>query len=412
MTAGPDDLVRRATRCLETGPRNGLGLAVSGGSDSMALLHMVGPAARARGLTCRVATVDHGLRPEARAEAERVAAACVRLDLPHEILDWTGWDGRGNLQDAARRARQALLGDWARRHSLDAVALGHTRDDQAETVLMRLARGSGVDGLSGMASARATAGLLWLRPLLDLGRAELRDWLESRGIGWDEDPSNADIRFQRVRARRAMTALEPVGVTPDGLVATAERMALARIALEHLADALSARAVRLAAGAVSIDPEALAQAPEETRLRLVSAALRWIAGSDYRPRIDALRAALAGASAGRRTLGGVVLETWRGAMWLSREVAATAPDATPDALWDGRWQLSGPALSGVRVAALGETGLPLCPQWRELGLPRAALLASPAIWHGDTLVAAPCAGEPGEWSARIVADFPYRVLPH
>ncbi|WP_370161026.1 tRNA lysidine(34) synthetase TilS [Limimaricola soesokkakensis] len=412
MTAGPDDLVLRATRCLETGPRNGLGLAVSGGGDSMALLHMIGPAARVRGLACRVATVDHGLRPEARAEAGRVAAACARLDLPHEILDWTDWDGRGNLQDAARRARQALLADWARCHNLDAVALGHTRDDQAETVLMRLARGSGVDGLSGMAPARATAGLLWLRPLLDLGRAELRDWLESRGIGWDEDPSNADLRFQRVRARRALTALEPVGVTPDGLVATAERMALARVALEHLADTLSARAVRLAAGAVAIDMEDLAEAPEETRLRLVSAALRWIAGSDYRPRIEALRAALAGASAGRRTLGGVVLETWRGALWLSREVAATAPDATPDALWDGRWQLSGPGLSGAHVAALGENGLPLCLGWRELGLPRAALLASPAVWRGETLVAAPCAGGPDEWSARIVADFPYRVLPH
>lgn len=412
MTAEPDDLVRSATRCLETGPRNGLGLAVSGGGDSMALLHMIGPAARARGLACRVATVDHGLRPEARAEAERVAAACARLDLPHEILDWTGWDGRGNLQDAARRARQALLADWARRHNLDAVALGHTRDDQAETVLMRLARGSGVDGLSGMAPVRAAAGLLWLRPLLDLGRAELRGWLESRGIGWDEDPSNADIRFQRVRARRALTVLEPVGVTPDGLVATAERMALARAALEHLADTLSARAVRLAAGAVAIDMEDLAKAPEETRLRLVSAALRWIAGSDYRPRIEALRTALAGASAGRRTLGGVVLETWRGALWLSREVAAMGPDAKPDALWDGRWQLSGPELSGAHVAALGERGMPLCPKWRELGLPRAALLASPAVWRGETLVAAPCAGEPGEWSARIVADFPYRVLPH
>lgn len=378
----------------------------------MALLHMIGPAALARGLPCRVATVDHGLRPEARAEAARVAASCARLGLSHEILDWRGWDGQGNLQDAARRARMALLAGWAGRHDLDAVALGHTSDDQAETVLMRLGRGSGVDGLSGMAGMREADGLTWLRPLLDLRRADLRRWLEERGLGWDEDPSNTDTRFLRVRARAALKALEPVGVTPDGLVATAERMAMARAALEHLADDLSARAARLAGGAVAIEAEALARAPAETRLRLVSAALRWIGGSDYRPRLEALRAALDGAASARRTLGGVVLEPWRGALWLSREVAATGPAADIGAPWDGRWVVTGPAVPGARVAALGPAGLPQCPGWRDLGLPRAALLASPAVWQSETLLAAPCVGRSGGWSARIVAGFPYRVLPH
>ncbi|EYD71127.1 tRNA lysidine(34) synthetase TilS [Limimaricola hongkongensis] len=408
----PDALLWVATRCFETGPRKGLGLAVSGGGDSMALLHMLGPEARARGLRCRVATVDHGLRPEARAEAARVAAACARLGLSHEILDWRGWDGQGNLQDAARRARMTLLAGWAERHDLDAVALGHTRDDQAETVLMRLGRGSGVDGLSGMAKARGAGGLTWLRPLLELRRDDLRRWLEERGLGWDDDPSNTDPRFLRVRARAALKAIEPVGVTPDGLVATAERMALAREALEHLADDLSSRATRLACGAVAIKAEALARAPAETRLRLVSAALRWIGGSVYRPRLGALRAALDGAATARRTLGGVVLEPWRGALWLSREIAATGPAAEIGAPWDGRWIVTGPVLPGARIAALGPAGLPQCPGWRELGVARAALLASPAVWQGETLIAAPCAGRGGAWSARIVAGFPYRVLPH
>ncbi|MCP1167455.1 tRNA lysidine(34) synthetase TilS, partial [Limimaricola sp. ASW11-118] len=286
MTAAAEDILAAAARCLEAElSSRGLGLAVSGGGDSMALLHALAPMARDRGIAVRVATVDHGLRDGARAEAERVARDCAILGLPHEILDWTGWEGRGNLQDAARRARRALLTDWARRHGLEAVALGHTLDDQAETVLMRLARGSGVDGLSAMSPIRHEDGLVWLRPFLGLRRAALRDWLSERGLGWDEDPSNADPRFQRVRARAALRDLAPLGIDAQGLADTAQRMAMAREALEAPAADLSRRALRLRAGAVEIDAALLGRAPEETRLRLVSAAIGWIAGRAYRPRI-------------------------------------------------------------------------------------------------------------------------------
>ncbi|WP_114967069.1 tRNA lysidine(34) synthetase TilS, partial [Alkalilacustris brevis] len=184
----------------------GLGVAVSGGGDSVALLLLVADWAAARGVRLRAVTVDHGLREGAAQEAEAVARLCAELGIGHDILRWQGWDGQGNLQDAARRARQGLIAGWARDHGLAAVALGHTRDDQAETVLMRLARGAGVDGLSGMAPLRLAVGLAWLRPLLDVGRAELRALLRARGVPWAEDPSNEDARFQRVRARRALEA--------------------------------------------------------------------------------------------------------------------------------------------------------------------------------------------------------------
>ena len=128
-----------------------LGVAVSGGGDSVALLCLMADWAAPREVRLAAATVDHGLRPEAAAEAAGVAALCGRLGLAHATLRWEGWDGRGNLMDAARRARRRLLADWAAEQGLAAVALAHTRDDQAETVLMRLARGAGVDGLSAMA---------------------------------------------------------------------------------------------------------------------------------------------------------------------------------------------------------------------------------------------------------------------
>ena len=113
------------------------------------------------GCDVAVATVDHGLRPEAAAEAAEVAAICAGLGVPHEILHWH-WDGAGNLQDAARRGRMALLADWARRRGLRTVALGHTEDDIAETFLMRLARDAGVDGLAAMAARREVAGVCLL----------------------------------------------------------------------------------------------------------------------------------------------------------------------------------------------------------------------------------------------------------
>ncbi|MFT6532370.1 MAG: tRNA(Ile)-lysidine synthase [Limimaricola cinnabarinus] len=412
MSLTPDALVRAAAACFETGPCEGLGLAVSGGSDSMALLHMLAPEAQARGITLRAATVDHRLRPEARAEAAAVAAACAGLGVPHEILDWTGWDRRGNLQDAARRARRRLLADWAQRHGLGAVALGHTRDDQAETVLMRLARGSGVDGLAGMASRRQADGLTWLRPLLGLRRDDLRGWLMAQGVGWVEDPSNADPRFQRVRARAALDALVPVGIAAGGLADTADRMAMARAALEHLAATLSLQAVRLRAGAVEIDAVILRDAPEETRLRLVSAALRWIGACDYRPRLESLRDALGRAGEGRwRSLSGVLLAEKGGRLWLCREPGRVEAPVPAGAIWDRRWRICG-ADEGVTIGALDEPGLAQCPGWRDLGLPRAALLSSPAIWRDGMLIAAPCVVPDAAYRARIVAEFPYPTLPH
>ena len=154
----------------------GLGLAVSGGGDSMAMLHMLAP------LKPRVATVHHHLRPEAEAEAALVAQTCARLGLQHTTLHWH-WDGRGNLSDAARRGRRDLLAAWN-----PVVVLAHTEDDLAETFLMRLSRGSGVDGLAAMAPAFPHMGATFLRPMLDLSRKELRTYLRAIGAACASAP--------------------------------------------------------------------------------------------------------------------------------------------------------------------------------------------------------------------------------
>ena len=354
----------------------------------MALLHL----AVACGLKPAIVTVNHGLRAEAAAEADQVAAVAAAVGLTHTTLFWQGWDGSGNLQDAARKARRHLIAAWARQNAIATVALGHTQDDVAETFLMRLARGAGVDGLAAMAGDWPEGGILWQRPLLGFSRAELRVWLQDNGKAWVEDPSNDNPRFDRVRARKALPHLHALGLSPSRLAQVAAHLAEARAALDALADHWARQTLREEAGTVLIDP-ALWTAPAETQRRVLQRVILWIAPADYAPRGAHLGQLLARLAAGQAaTLAGVRFTTGRGDLRALREAKAAAPRCPADHIWDGRWQASGDVPQGAELGALGAEGLAQCPMWRDMGLPRAALLASPAIWLGDRLLAAPLAG--------------------
>ena len=387
-------------------------LAVSGGGDSMALLHLAADWAEAQGTALAVATVDHGLRAEAADEVALVARAAAARGVAHDVLSWR-WDGAGNLQAAAREARFRLLAGRARARGADAVLLAHTMDDQAETVLMRLARGSGVDGLAGMGAARDVHGVRFLRPLLGARRAELRAALAARGAGWAEDPSNADPRFDRVRARAALEAGAALGLDARGLAKTAARMAEARAALGKAAQALAAPHLRLEAGDLLLPVSVLAGAPAELRHRLLAHLLTLRAGRAYRPRYRPLRALAQAVCAGRGgVLHGCRVIVARGEMRITREHAAVAGRRLPlaaleDGLWDGFWRIDGPAAPlaapDLTVGALGPDDLAALPR-PSAALPRATLLASPAIRAGDRLVAAPLVAPHAPWRAEPVLD--------
>lgn len=360
----------------------------------MALLHL----AVAAGLPVSVATVDHGLRAEAADEAAGVARSCAALGVPHAVLRWH-WDGSGNLQDSARRGRLALLSDWARQAGLRAVALGHTQDDVAETFLMRLARGAGIDGLSAMAARREVGGMTFLRPLLDISRGELRDWLRARGVAWVEDPSNSNDRFARVRTRQSLSGLADAGVTVASLAAVAAQMAEVREALDAQAAEAAAFVARIEAGDVLFDAAGFARLPAETRRRLLLAAVMWISSAEYGPRGgDVVRLRDAVAAGRAATLAGARVTHAKGAVRLSREARAVGGLVTAaDAVWDNRWTISGGDHKGLTLRALGDEGLRSCPDWRATGVPRASLLAAPALWHGNVLVSAPLAGFAAGW---------------
>lgn len=384
------DAVRRA---IVPAPER-LGVAVSGGGDSTALLAAVVQALPETQVFA--ATVDHGLRPGSRGEAIRAGQRAQALGVAHDILTWEGWDGRGNVQAMARAARYRLLVDWAHTSGLSSIALGHTMEDQAETMLMRLARRSGVDGLSGIPPRRKIDGIAFIRPFLTLRRAALRAYLRQQDMAWEDEPSNEDPRFDRIRMRQSAELLDRLGLTSDALAEVAQNMALAREALEHQT-ALAARqwAVRLA-GDIDFDVQGLSQLPGEILRRLVVAAVIWVAGLEYPPRRAAVAAALAQAMAGQTaSLGGCLLVPWRGRLRVCREYKAVQEETCgPQDVWDNRFVLCSDDAppDGCLIRALGPEGLAACPNWRDTGHPRESLLSAPSLWCAATLIAAPMAG--------------------
>jgi tRNA(Ile)-lysidine synthase len=317
---------------------NGLLLAVSGGGDSTALLVL---AARwAAGLKKRsrhapkllAVTVDHGLRPEAKREAAAVKRLARRLGIEHRTLDWRGKKPKTGLQEAARIARYRLLAEAAMRSGHEHILTAHTLDDQAETVLFRLARGSGLTGLAGMAHAtalpvRAQSTIFLIRPLLNVAKARLVATLKSAGVAHSEDPSNEDPRFTRTRLRALMPVLAREGLDARGLSRLAARMRRAEATVEF---AVAAAREALAPGPwrergpIVFEAIRFADLPAEVGLRLLGRAVAH--AGDEGPvelgKLELLYEALRASRAPlRRTLAGALVALGKGRLVVERAPA-------------------------------------------------------------------------------------------
>lgn len=392
-------------RCAPFERAPSLAVAVSGGVDSMGLLHLAHGWAQARGGSVTALTVNHHLRDEAAAEVAQVAQWCAGLGIFHHTLHWEPPEGRNQLQANAREGRYALMSEWCRAQQVLHLLCAHTRDDQCETLFFRLARGSQMEGLAGMPLVKDLHGVRLLRPLLGTTKGELKAYLQAIGQAWVEDASNHKPVYSRNHIRLQLAEgvnAQRVSEQASGLTHAfaAIRNALFLNNVSFLTDAVCL----YPEGYARIDGEAIRTCGQEEGVRLLGALLPALGGEYHPPRADALQRLWEGLSNGqKRSLAGFVFSMDRHGLLVTREKAALPEmQVLHGNYWEGRWDgrfsvcfdNSGP-LTGFSLAPLGKAGVNAA--LREVKLPSAlrvppALKALPALWHLEALVAAPHIG--------------------
>ncbi len=317
----PDKEAARQSPAVETifsrlKPAKAILLAVSGGPDSVALMLMAADWAKSGDAPpVHVATVDHGLRPESRHEAEQVALWAKAQGLPHRVLVWDGEKPKSRIQERARDARYGLLCAYAAEIGADCLVTAHHADDQAETILFRLLRGSGLKGLAGMAFATPRGGLTHMRPLLAWTKDDLIALCRDRKHIFFDDPSNRNPAYARARLRRISGVLAENGLDRGALLRLGARAARADAALQARAAALAAGLQNLATEpGFEADISPLRSESEEILGRILEIVIRSVAGKEVLLRLDrlesaslGLQAALVGGERFSATLGGMSL---------------------------------------------------------------------------------------------------------
>ena len=370
---------------FETPPR--LAVACSGGADSIALLGLICDWALQRNGKVVAMIVDHRLRPESTREAAQVAATAKKLGIEACVLTRTDGSLRSNVQQHAREARYRLLSSGCRQLAIPHLFLAHHRNDQAETVYMRAARNSGVDGLAGMAAVSELRDVRILRPLLDIPKTRLRATASAMGLPVIEDPSNDDSHYERVRVRRDLVLATKV----DDAIQSADRNGLERRRKELVAAYLLAKSCAIfPEGYAVLDIKTLRYEPVDIAYRCLAAICAMIGGRQHPPRrartsrlYDAI---VSGKLARGRTMGGCHIMPIDRRLLIIRETSAIEKSMaiSKNGRWDGRFlvEMSSPS-EGLEVSALGEAGL---HELREneafiegLNIPRAVLPTLPAV---------------------------------
>ena len=384
-----------------------IAVAVSGGSDSMALAFCL---KRWAGQSLVAFIVDHALRDESAAEAAQVKARLENLGIETEILRWEHPPIAARLHEKARQARYDLLSAACKRHGAKDLFLGHHREDQAETILMRLAKGSGIEGLSGMAPENLRNEIRLLRPFLSVSKTRLISTCTAAGIEFVTDPSNMSEKFARGRLRKNADLLAQEGMTIDSLLKLGARAAEVKDALDfYTTELLRATVVLEPGGTLCVDRHAFCRTPRATGLRALAACLRYIHDDVYPPEHKALSllwdifSSLAAEAT--RTLSGCLVTMTENKICFLREVSAITDilplrDNTP-VLWDGRWLVMPPKLLEAKPLTIRALGNPphaeidlLSPLLRRQ-IPRGRVRASlPALWVGETLYALPSFDDP------------------
>lgn len=328
-----------------------LAAGVSGGADSLALVLQLDECLRPIGKRVVALTVNHGLRPEAAAEADYVHRLMAKYGIEHHILVWKGEKPQTGIEEAARTARYGLLREWCEEHGVRCLCTAHHAFDQAETFLLRLQRGSGLTGLCGMQPVSNLNGLTILRPLLHTHPDALKKFLCERNIEWINDASNQCDDFLRVRMRKFLPEFErATGITPQRLVETMSVLSRSRDYIHSQTEKFIRQHVKFWDNAgVSVFLSLLAQQHEEMRYRVLSELIKRVGGRIYTPRADdterllsvALETGFRGA-----TLGGCEVFPAQGKLWIVPELKQKT--RLPKKVWD-MFVLENPSYAKIRL---------------------------------------------------------------
>ena len=333
------------------------GIAVSGGSDSMALFHILTDWKSDNKPKIFVASIDHGLRPESNSEVEFVKKICQTKRIEHVTLspDTHLSKAQGNLQNNARSARYQLLRNWAISKNLQCVFIGHTLDDQEENLLMRFFRGSGVDGLAAIEKKSSRNGILWVRPLLKFRKEELRNYLRNNSYSWIDDPSNNDDKYQRVKVRKLLQQLKSSSLITPNFVNTSDHMLRASKLLREKAVSSSKTLLSFNdVGQIMFAVEEFSELFEDTQYRILSGIISWFSGRFYKPRFSQLEKIYCKVVDARNltgaTLGGTVFKKKNGIVTVTRELASVKEEyliENEEFIWDNRWLIT--LKEGIRM---------------------------------------------------------------
>lgn len=385
-------------------PGRSVAVAVSGGPDSMALAILLRDWARLTGRSLIALIVDHGIRAGSDAEASLVSERLSAASIPNVVLRWDGVKPSTGLQARARDARYALMLDWCGGQGVDSLFVGHHADDQAATVTMRIARGSGIDGLGAMRPVTERDGVRIFRPLLSVPKSALIAFLGAQDLAWVDDPTNADPRHERNRIDMELAEHPASAQQRARLNRLAGRAARAAEALQHWTDRVwTESAITGTAGDVALDLAAFQAVPEEIRLRLLLRAATQAGG--IAPGLEKAERAIARLQQGgpllTLTLGHALVRQSRKRLRVVREhrnlpVHDWLPGAARSLLWDGRFRLeaSAPLTDPIAIGpGVAEGALLPCVyrQSEALGCPLtdAVRLPGGALVHATPLFAAP-----------------------
>lgn len=432
-----------------------IAVAVSGGSDSMALALLLGDLANESGIDFITITVDHNLRSESAGEAIQVGKWLGKYGIKHHILKWDGEKTPSNIQAKARKARHRLMADFCSSMGIKTLCVGHTSDDQAETLLIRLMRGSGVDGLAAIAPSSRVFGIRVIRPILNFTKQDLRQYLTLKKQEWVEDPSNENNKFTRVSVRKLINASDNPTLLNKRLAVTASHMARAKNYIEEkVRQSLVGIFTFNNLGFYTIDINKFKELHEEERLRSLAACLQHTGGKEYKTRFNEL-VALDKRIIDENPRNGCTL--WgcsiapshkkgeENLLFIYREPALASQaikikiNSHNSTEWDGRFNctIKDTDIEGLRIGALTKDGynglsktgfeINLMPKFNECILPSCSRKASagvdffvpkkiiyslPALWSLEKLLAVPHISYYADDSIKNMLDIKVKSPPY